>query len=209
MPKGGYNRGKGLNYQWLKDHLDFNGQECLLWPFSRNWNGYGMLGVEGKIIYAHRVMCKLVNGEPPTPKHIAGHSCHNGGGGCVHPKHLSWKTGRQNLLERREAGTNTKKRWNVNGTLTETQMQEICTLRGYLNQRQIADQFGITYQHVSAVQNGRVTGGIKFNALTPDQVRTIRKLKGTRTAKEFAKEYGVSRNAIYKMQLGISYRHVK
>lgn len=149
------NRGKGYYYQWLKDHVGFADDECLIWPGTKNWNGYGTLGVDGELCYAHRVMCKLVNGEPPTPKHVAAHSCHKGHDSCVHPKHVSWKTPRENLLERKAAGTLTTKRWQAHKTsLTPAQIAQIIALKGKKNQREIGKMFGISYQHVSVVQNG-------------------------------------------------------
>lgn len=156
MPTGGANKGKGYYYQWLKDRVQFDGNECLIWPFTRNWNGYGMLGVEGKVTYAHRTMCRLVNGDPPSSKHVAAHSCHNGHGGCCHPKHVSWLTASENLLQRRQAGTLTTKRWNKKGTLSKADIGKIEALKGHLNQREIAEMFGISYQHVSVIQNRKL-----------------------------------------------------
>lgn len=77
----------GEAQKWMAAHVANHGDECLLWPFSGNWNGYGHLGIKGKIHKAHRIMCKLAHGEPPTSKHVAAHSCHNPP--CVNPKHLS------------------------------------------------------------------------------------------------------------------------
>jgi hypothetical protein len=150
--------GSGFYYQWIKENVGHIGDECLPWPGTRNWNGYGTLGVEGKLCYAHRVMCELVNGPPPTPKHVAAHSCHNGGDGCVHPQHLNWKTPRENLLERRAAGTLTKKRWyGKNGTtLPVEHVAKIIELKGKLNQREIGKMFGISYQHVSVIQRQKL-----------------------------------------------------
>ena len=151
------NKGKGFYYQWRKEHVGHTDEGCLLWPGTRNWNGYGTLGVEGKLCYAHRVMCELVNGPPPTPKHVSAHSCHNGHGGCVHPQHVSWKTPRENLLERKAAGTLTNKRWQAHKTsLTPNQITAIIALKGKMNQREIGDLFGISYQHVSVVQNKKL-----------------------------------------------------
>lgn len=152
-----YNRGQSRNLQWLKDHVDFDGPECLIWPFGRRWNGYGQVGINRKIGYPHRYMCELVNGPPPTLKHVAAHSCHNGHSGCVHPRHLSWITPRENLLQRREAGTLTEKRWQPRrSTLTPQQMAEIISLKGKKNQREIGKMFGISYQHVSVIQNRKL-----------------------------------------------------
>lgn len=92
-------RGKGPGLAWLKAHVAYEGEGCLIYPFSRNEKGYGQVGVNGKILKAHRVMCTLAHGEPPEPWYHAAHSCHKGHDGCVHPKHLDWKTPTENTLE--------------------------------------------------------------------------------------------------------------
>src|SRR5690348_175562 len=100
-----WNKGKSVPLDWLRANASNEKDQCLIWPFSRNWNGYGHLNRDDKIVYAHRVMCEIVNGPAPGKKHVAAHSCNNGHLGCVSPKHLSWKTPSQNLLDRRKAGT--------------------------------------------------------------------------------------------------------
>lgn len=150
------NKGISAVANWLKANVHHKGDECLIWPFALNWNGYGNLMYEGKMTKAHRVMCRLAHGEPPTPKHVAAHSCNRGHLACVHPDHLSWKTPRENLLDRRAAGTLTKKRWNKNGTLSDDQIRRIVELKGKLNQREIAAMFGISYQHVSVIHQGKL-----------------------------------------------------
>lgn len=154
---GGWNKGKSANLQWLRDHVGHEGDACLIWPFGKRWNGYGQVGDgNGKIAYPHRIMCEFAHGGPPTPGHVAAHSCHNGHGGCCHPKHLSWLTPRENLLQRREAGTLTEKRWHKFGVVPDDDMQQIQKLKDYLNQREIAAMFGISYQHVSVIQNQKL-----------------------------------------------------
>lgn len=153
--KGGANRGKGANLAWLKEHVGFAGDECLKWPFSKNWNGYGNIVINGRSGKAHRVMCELAHGPAPTG-HVASHSCNNGHLGCVNPRHLQWKTPRDNLLDRRSAGTLTKKRWTRRGTLTTEQIAQIMALKGVKNQREIAAMFGLSYQHVSFVHRGKL-----------------------------------------------------
>ena len=96
-------RGKGRGLAWLKAHIDHQGDDCLIWPHSQNHQGYGQLGYFGKVRKAHHIMCLLVHGEAPTPRHHAAHSCGNGHKGCAHPKHLSWKTPTENRLEARPA----------------------------------------------------------------------------------------------------------
>ena len=154
MPQGGNNKGKGAALAWIKAHTEYQGDECLPWPFSGNWNGYGHLGINGKSCKAHRTMCELAHGPPPTPKYVAAHSCHNPP--CVNPKHLSWKTPRENLLDRRKDRTLTKKRWHNRGLLSDSEVALICLLKPYCNQREIGAIFGISYQHVSIIQQGKL-----------------------------------------------------
>lgn len=84
---------------WFAEHRSHQGDACLIWPFARDANGYGSTGRNGKKVWAHRYMCELVNGPPPTPKYHAAHTCNNGYGGCVNPKHLTWKTPSANQYE--------------------------------------------------------------------------------------------------------------
>lgn len=151
-----WNKGRTDVLDWLKARVNYAGDDCLKWPFGKNWNGYGNLVYEGKNWKANRVMCLLAHGKPPTPKHVAAHNCNNGHLGCVNPKHLQWKTPRENLLDRRAAGTLTKKRWNNKGTLSEEDMAIIRLLKPYANQRVIGAIFGISYQHVSVIQQGKL-----------------------------------------------------
>ena len=81
--------------------LAYDGDECLLWPFSHNGNGYGTMRTGSKTVRVSRRVCEHVNGPPPTPKHDAAHSCGNGHIGCCTKRHMSWKTRSENLLERR------------------------------------------------------------------------------------------------------------
>lgn len=53
---------------WIESHVNFDRGECLLWPFAQRGHGYGAVVVEGKPTPAHRVMCSLVNGPPPSPR---------------------------------------------------------------------------------------------------------------------------------------------
>lgn len=99
-------RGQGRGIKWLRAHVDYAGDDCLVWPYFRDpREGYGTMGHEGKVWKAHRLMCVLAHGEPPTPKHQAAHSCGNGRGGCVNPRHLRWTTPRGNAQDRSKHGT--------------------------------------------------------------------------------------------------------
>lgn len=68
----------GSGLKWLHEHKDYSSEFCLLWPFGRA-EGYGTLGAPGGgMQYAHRVMCELVYGPAPSPKHHAAHTASHG-----------------------------------------------------------------------------------------------------------------------------------
>lgn len=137
-------KGKGKGATWIKAHVSHQDPQCLRWPFSYDRaHGRGRLGYLGKIWWAHRLMCLLAHGEPPTPKHQATHSCGNGHMGCVNPRHLEWKTNSENQLERTAHGSPVGQRFGNRTPLTPAQVQEIRLLKGLMTQFKIADRFGI------------------------------------------------------------------
>lgn len=147
------NKGKSKVFDWLKAHVGHAGDACLIWPFSLNTNGYGHLkepGSTNKTVYAHRLMCQLVNGEPPTPEHEATHSCGRGHSGCVSPVHLSWKTTSENGIERRQHGTTPRTN---KQKLTIAQRLEIRALKGTKSQPEIAALYDITPHYVSFIHS--------------------------------------------------------
>ena len=148
-----YNKGRGKAVAWIRQHVSFEMDECLIWPFSRT-RGYGMFGYLGNLLYAHRFMCELVNGPPPSIEHQAAHSCGNGHNGCVNPKHLSWKTRSGNNLDswRHSPGARTK---GPQGQLSPRQVLEIRRMKGTKTQAQLAAEFGLSEPSIRDVQLGR------------------------------------------------------
>lgn len=126
--------------QWLQDHKDYPHDYCLIWPFARESRvGRGQLSLPGKSRWAHRVMCEMVNGPPPTPKHQAAHECGKGHKGCVNPRHLRWKTNTENQLDRAAHGT-VIRRWSHK--ISAEQADEMRELRASKTQVEIAALFG-------------------------------------------------------------------
>ena len=142
-------------YEWLVAHVGYTGEDCLNWPFSRA-DGYGQVSLPGtrKIARANRIMCELVHGPAPTPQHQAAHECGRGANGCVHPKHLFWKTVSENSKDCVAHGTHnsTAKR----GKISPAQADEIKALvqAGELTQAEIAAKYGISRPHVSGIWRG-------------------------------------------------------
>jgi hypothetical protein len=144
-------KGSGKAIAWIRAHVSYIGDECLIWPFSRNVrHGYGYLGDNGKIKRAHKVMCEMVHGPAPSPLHHAAHSCGNGKGGCINPQHISWKTPSENMLDKRKHGT-ARAGLGRKGKLTAEQVLQIRKLEGKLSQIAIAKQFNITESNVMKI----------------------------------------------------------
>lgn len=152
---GKHNKGNGAGVKFLRDHVNDPDGECLIWPMYRNPNGYGNLGFEGKQFWAHRFMCELANGPPPSSDSEAAHSCGRGADGCVHPRHLSWKSASGNALDCRRHGTQVRSVHGVGGRLTKEAVAEIRALRGQMTQEAIAAKFKISPPTVRDIFHGR------------------------------------------------------
>src|SRR5690242_7424471 len=116
---------KGRAYMWLLEHIHHRGEECLIWPSYRNALGYAQVWCDGKTQLAHRIMCRLAHGQPPTATHQAAHNCGNGRLACVNPVHLSWKTNSENQKDRRRHGTHRGGR----GPRTILSLEQIAEIR--------------------------------------------------------------------------------
>lgn len=151
-------RGKGKAYAWIMENVGHQGDECLIWPFCRNPNGYGMLGYLGKNYWAHRFMCERANGPPPSPSHESAHSCGNGSEGCTNPKHLSWKMPSENLVDSQMHGTHVRSRAGRYGKLNAELADQIRKLKGVSLQKDVAKQFNISESAISDIWLGRSWG---------------------------------------------------
>lgn len=130
--------------------------ECLQWPYTRGAKGYGQVQCEGRHVLAHRMVCELAHGEPPSPKHEATHDC--GNPICVNPLHLSWKTHAGNMADKLVHGTSLRGEQNSQVKLTESEVREIVALKGTMSQREIGNTFGVDQSLISRIYNGSVWG---------------------------------------------------
>lgn len=165
-------KGQNRPLDWLHAHASYEGDWCLIWPFNRV-RGYGQLftNIDGskRAHYAHRFMCELVNGPPPTPKHHAAHTCNRGDDGCVHPKHLVWKTPSENMLDKRKTGI--YYRDGRHRKLTDADVLQIRSLAGSATHDELADMFGVSRRNVGMIIAGqtRANAGDASGQLTSEE----------------------------------------
>lgn len=144
----------GEPQQFYRDTvITYQGDECLIWPYSTMRNGYGQMRVDDKLRTVSRQLCEDVNGPPPTPHHHAAHSCGNGTKGCVTKAHLLWKTKSENEKDKVYHGTDNRGERHPMSRLTQDQVREIRALKGLETQQVTADRYGVVNQMVSRIQS--------------------------------------------------------
>ena len=192
----------GRTSRWLHEHLDYPHKDwCLLWPFAKNENGYGLYGF--KNVKVHRLMCEHVHGPAPADKPEAAHECGNGHLGCVNPNHLTWKSRSENLRDMWKHGRKPGRY-----KLTPEQVDEIRALKDRARPDDIAKQFNITQSTVREIHAGRIWKKERqdYRVFTEDEVRMIRSIPWRqKTAKQWAKELGCSESAICRIRCRESY----
>lgn len=123
--------------------MAYEGDECLIWPFSRQSSGYGNLKADGKMRLVSRLVCEEHCG-PPPPKHDAAHSCGKGHEGCVTKRHLSWKTRKENMADTVAHGTTNRGERCGSAKLTEAQAREILAMKDKVPISEIARTFNVS-----------------------------------------------------------------
>jgi hypothetical protein len=133
--------------QFFEKALSYCGEECLIWPYSRDRMGYATMhrGKEApnNTCFVSRRICYAVHGAPPTPKHEAAHSCGKGGLGCIAPLHLRWATHRENVHDGFIHGTIGRGETHRGAKLTDAAVREIRLLAPVLTHKEIARRFGV------------------------------------------------------------------
>lgn len=154
--------GRGVATRYLNEVvLCHTGDECLIWPFSRNSNGYGQINRSRRPQIVSRLVCERLYGPAPTPTHQAAHSCGKGHEGCVSPKHLRWATPVGNQADRLEHGTHNRGERCGAAKLTDGEVREIRRLKGAMLIREIAEQFGISPGNIGNIFHGRTWAWLK------------------------------------------------
>lgn len=143
---------KSASMDWIRAHVAYSSNDCLIWPFSRTKQGYGELSTSDFSRLAHRVMCMLAHGYPETAGLDAAHSCGKGHLGCINPKHLRWDTRAGNLKDKLSHGTDNRGDKNPVSKLSPDDVNFIREMRGKISQANLAIRFGVTQSNICKIQ---------------------------------------------------------
>ncbi len=148
---------EGEPLQYFRDVvLNYEGDECLIWPYGRDRKGYGRLkNPETKTQIVSRMICQHVNGPPPTPKHLAAHSCANGAGGCCAKRPMEWKTNAENMADMVRQGGSCRGSRHGQAILKEADIPKIKALIGIMTHKEIGEIYGTSPNTISEIVNGR------------------------------------------------------
>lgn len=138
---------------WLdRSTSAWESDECLLFPFSVGSHGYGQLNDGSRRpSLAHRYVCLKFHGLPVRSAMHAAHSC--GNKICVNPRHIRWASRSENEGDKRRHGRDNAGQRHGMSKLTADEVVAIRNAPGF--QKDIAERFGISRQHVSDIKGGR------------------------------------------------------
>lgn len=143
----------GAPKEWMDAHLNYDGDDCLKWPFDTDDRGCPWINLPGKIRQsAGSYVCEAEHGPKPTEGHEAAHNCGNGREGCVNHKHLRWATRQENSMDMFIHGTDPSGDRHPQAKLTWPDVREIRRLRGSISQMELGRRYGVTNKAISAIQ---------------------------------------------------------
>lgn len=146
----------GAGKAWVSEHLDYQGDDCLIWPFARSSDGHGNIYInKNKTESLAAYICELARGPKPTPEHQAAHRCGNGHLACGNRNHLRWATIKENAEDRDLHDRTAHGERSGTAKLTWPQVREIRRLHHILTQPELAERYSVSVHTIDAVQNWR------------------------------------------------------
>lgn len=146
-------KGTGKTSKFLSQiAFPYSGEDCLNWPFAKTHEGYGKARYDGRSKGAHRIVCEVVHGAPPTHNSEAAHIC--GNSSCVNPQHIRWASPAQNQADKISHGTNLEADRHPNAKLSNDSVSFIKRSRGIISQADLASRFGVSKSTVAMIHAG-------------------------------------------------------
>ncbi len=140
--------------KWLEHTASRTCKTCIHWPFGFTGSGYGAITVNGKTMPAHRVMCEMVHGDPPTPDHDAAHSC--GKRSCCNHTHIRWATRAENEADKKIHGTATIGEANGRAKISERDARRIrARARSGESAVALAHEYGLHDSTIYRIKTGK------------------------------------------------------
>lgn len=135
--------------------LKYEGDECLVWPFSKDKAGYAQIGDNGSKRSVHRLVCIEAHGEPPSDIHQAAHSCGQGHNACVSKRHVSWKTPLENTADQLVHGTRVCGEKRHQAKLTEIDVRTILRDKENFSQHELARRYRVGQPAIFKIIHGK------------------------------------------------------
>jgi hypothetical protein len=151
--KGG--TASGAPQAYLRDHiLAVETDECIAWPFGHSKRGYAEISHGGGKTWVSRVVCKAVNGPPPSPKHHAAHEC--GNAWCCNKRHLAWKTAIENEADKDRHGTKPLGERHPASKLTVDAVRSIRRRYPSVTQTALAAEYGVRQCTINEIVHRKI-----------------------------------------------------
>lgn len=128
---------------------------CLEWTAGRDWDGYGIVSIDGTSYRAHRVAYEIATGEKIPPGVMVRHSCDNPP--CIEPSHLLLGSGLDNVRDREERGRGDDRNGERCPTakLTWDKVRQIrALLADGRTHQSIADEYGVGRECITCIARG-------------------------------------------------------
>ncbi len=158
---------KQTHLQWLIEALKIETDSCQAWPFKKLPKGYGLIFIQGKSVYVHRLVLKMRFPDFDESL-LALHRCDNPN--CFNPRHLfqgSHSDNMQDMLQKNRQhrgrkwvthqgpNANLQGEKNANSKLNDEAIRQIRAVSGQ-TQAEIGESFGVSQVLIGLIRNRKI-----------------------------------------------------